>query len=525
MDIIEHLAVGGHGDKVESLFQHLQKGVGYNQDVCNLILRLLNKGHEETAKKIMKTMPRGQNSEETPFKGAFYVKQLLRLKKSPEEIIKACQELQDENLVPSAFYIATECALQRGYITLALELFKELKKSGMEIRQHFYWPLLVQKGKEGDEEGLLEILRHMTSSNVTPTGEALRDYVIPYMIKKDTPQNIIVKLQIANITPTFAARNIMVELLEAGEIKKAAEIALQYHPRGQFSLVTRPLIMALNKTKDIDSLVTIIHVITPKGAQIEDDSANDEVQKDDTLSNELGRLITLSIKSLAQTDLCEKFLEKLYDKGISINTETAENIQQYLGENMTTKLSELLAQLTSGDLELAPIENLKRAPIARSSSQLRALIEQLTNKGETNVTRLQKQLISAYVKENNVVELEKYLDELKSTNFEITPSTNAQLFEFFCLNNKIDKAKECHKQIMTKNSEFMLSKYKLVLMAHALTKENRFDEAIQFLKENKPTVEPENTAFMLNSKCWQVLNILAESKDGDKVSLYSKLLI
>ncbi|KAJ0175771.1 hypothetical protein K1T71_008930 [Dendrolimus kikuchii] len=525
LDIIEHLAIAGHSDKVEALFKHLQKGVGYNQDVCNLILRLLNKGHDETAKKIMKTMPRAQTVEDTHFRGAFYVKQLLRLNKSPEGIIKACKELQDENLVPNALYIATEGALQQGNTTLAQKLFKELQSTGMEIRQHFYWPLLAQKGKEGDEEGLIQILREMTSNNVTPSGEALRDYVIPYMIKKDTPQNIIIKLQIANITPIFAARNVMIELLEVGEIKKAANIALQFRPRGQFSLVTRPLIIALNKTKDIDSLVTIIHVITSRGTQIEDDSANDDTQRDDTLSNELGRLVNMSIKSLTNPQLCEEFLQKLHDKGISINTETAENIEQYLGENMTTKLSELLAQLTSGDLELAPVESVKRAPITRSSAQLETLIDQLKSKGETNVSRFQRHLISAYIKENNVAKLESYLDELKSTNFEITVSTNAQLFEFFCLNNRLDKAKECREQIMAKNPEFSLSKYKLVLMAYALTKADRFDEAIQFLKENRPSVDSDNATFLLNSKCWQLLNTLAESKNSDKVKTMTQTLI
>lgn len=524
LDIIEHLAVNGHGNKVESLFQHLQKTVGYNQDVCNLILRLLNKGHEETAKKIMRTMPKVQTMDDNMFKGAFFVKQLLRLNKPPEALIKTCKELQEENLVPSALFIATEGALQQGNVVLAQALFKELKNEGIEIRQHYFWPLLVQKGKEGDEEGLLQIVRDIISNGLQVTGEALRDYVIPYMIKKNTPQDIITKLQLANISPIFTARNVMVELLEAGEIKKAAKIALQYRPRGHFSLVTRPLIGALNKTQDIESLVTIIHVITTN-LQVEEDSVNDDIQRDDTISNELGRIVKSSVKSLAKPELCEQFLQALLNKGIGINTQTAESIQQYLGENMTNKLSELLEALTSNDLEIAPIENIRRGPITRTSAQLEVLIEQLKGKDDTNINRLQKQLISSYVKENNVEKLESCLNQLKNSNFDITVTTYAQLFEFFCINDNIEKAEECRKQILAKNPDFGLSRYKLVLMANALTKANRFDEAIQFLKDNKPTNESEAANFLLSSKCWQLLNTLAEQKDGDKVKTMTKTLL
>lgn len=518
LDIIEHLAISGHGDKVDKLVPHLQKSAGYNQDVCNLILRLLNKGHDDTAKKIMKTMPKSHTAEDTPFKGAFFVKQLLRLNKPTESLIKACRELMEEDLVPSALYIATEGALQQGNVQLSLQLFQELKKEGYEIRQHYYWPLLAQKGKEGDEEGLLQILRDMAANSILPTGEALRDYVIPYLIKKNTPENIIVKLQLANISPVFAARNVMVELLEANKITEAAKIALQYRPRGQFALISRPLVMALNNTKDVDSLVTILHVISSRNTQLEEDSANDDAQKDDVVTKEIGRVVKMSVKTLVTPELCEKFFSALHDKGISINSETAESVELYLGENMTTKLSELLEKLTSGDLELSPVENIKRGPLIRNSAQLEALIEQLKGKDGANIGRLQKQLLSAYVKENNVVKLESYLEELKATSFDITLPTYAQLFEFFCDNDRIDKALECHEQIKSKSSDFKLSKYKLVLMAYALTKQNKFDEAIQFLTENKPDVDSENSSYMLNAKCWQLLNNLAESNESDQVN-------
>ncbi|XP_053612584.1 leucine-rich PPR motif-containing protein, mitochondrial [Plodia interpunctella] len=524
LDIVEHLSLGGHGDKVEQLFPHLQKSVGYNQEVCNLILRLLNKGQDEPAKKVMNTMPKSTNIDDTLFKGAFFVKHLLKLGRPIDSVIKTCSDLQKDDLVPNAFYIATEGALQLGQIELAQNLFKELKRCGIEIRQHYYWPLLVQKGKEGDEEGLLQILRNMTTDGLVPTGETLRDYVIPYMVERDTPQNVILKLQICGIPTIVCARNIMLELLESGKTRKAAQIAVEYHPRGQYNLVARPLLNSLSKTKDIDSFVTILHVTSSKVTNLEDES-NDEVPNDDRDTIETGRLVKSAVKILGTPALCEELLTKIHSKGIRLSADSAESIQMYLGEQMSNNLSELLTQLTSSDLESVPVENVKRDPGVRNSAQLEQLINRLKSKEGSNIKRLQKQLLSLYIKENNIVKVGSYVEELKGENFELSPATLAQLFEFYCQHDQIDRANEYKAQINEKYPDFVLNKFKLIQMAFALVRANRYDEAVKFLQEHKIPEESEPPSFVYNSKCWQMLNVLAEQKDDVKVKELTNILI
>lgn len=522
LDIIEQLAVGGHGDKVEHLFPYLHKGPGYNQDVCNLVLKLLNKGEEETAKKIMKTMPKMGTYDDTIFKGAFFVKQLFRLNKPAEQLIKSCKDLQQEDLVPNAIYIATETALQQGRAEVAQLLFKELENEGREIRQHYFWPLLAQKGKEHDEEGLLQILRDMAGRGLMPSGEALRDYVIPYLLDKDNEENVILKLQIGNVPLIYSARNLMVELLEQGKIMKAANIAVKYQPRGQYSLISRPLLNALAKTKDINSFATILHVISSQGhtTQTEEDVANDDAQSDDkTNSNEIGRLVKNAVRILGKPDLCKNLLEAIHSKGLRISTEAAEAIQQQLGQDLTTDLSELLSKLTSSDLELVPLESPHRGISVRNSAQLERLLSQAKSKGSPNVNRLQKQLLTTYIIENNVEKLNNFLVELKSSKFELSPATLAQLFEFYCQNDDINKAKECEQEMHTKDPEYKLNKYKLILMAYAYVRAKRYDEALEFLKSHKVTSNKENNNFIFTSKCWQMLNSLAEDKQDVIVSI------
>lgn len=526
LDIIEHLAIGGHEDKVENLFKHLQKSIGYNQDVCNLILRLLNKGLDETAKKIFATMPKSSHFEDNLFKGAFFVKHLLRLNRSPDSIIKTCKDLTHEGLVPNAIYIATEGALQSGNCELAQKLFKELVNEGKEVRQHYYWPLLVKKGKEKDEEGLLQILRDMSTNNIPASGETLRDYVIPYLTTNSNAQSVIVKLQIANVPVIHAARNVMIHLLELGRINEASEIALQYRPRGQYNLVGRPLVNALYKSKDINSFINILHVISSKPPlQSEQDSTTDEAQNDSKNEiRDIGRIIKSAVKSLPKNE-SEGILEAAYAKGLSIDIETAEGIQQYLGENMTTKVSQLLSELSSSQLEPVPIESPRRTEQAndRSALEIESIIARLKEKG-TNVNRLQKQLLCAYINEKNIEKVKSYLSELRLSNFELNTAILAQLFEFLCENDEIELAKEIRTEIESKNEDFILSRLKLIQMAQALFRTNRYDEAIQFLIENKFS-DAENVGFLVNSKCWQILNSLAEQKDCEKVKEVTKKLL
>lgn len=510
--------MGGHANKVEQLFPHLQKNVGYNQEVCNLILRLLNKGQLDTAKKMLPTMPKLANVEDTPFKGAFFIKQLLRIGKSADEVVKTCLELKTEGLIPNAILIATENALIQGRSEIAQKLFAEYEKEGLEVRSHFYWPLLAQKVKENDEEGLLQILKDMQHKNVNVSGEALRDYVIPYLIKKD-PSSVISKLQLSEIPVSYSAKNMLHEQLDQGKIKEAAQTALQYRTRGNYALIARPLLNALGKTKDVDSFVSILHVLSSKpNNQIEEDTTIEEGQKDESNLHEVSRLVKTASKVLAKPNLVERLLSGLQAKGLRITVKCAESIEQYMGETLTTNISELLSQLTSSDLEATPLENIRRdAP--RNAAELEQLITQLKTKEGSNVARLQKQLLLTYIKDNNVSKLSSYIEELKASKFEISAAVYAQLFEFYCQNDDIEKAKQCHAEILAQNPDFTLNKYKLVVMAYALVKANNFDEAIKFLKESKLADDSE-AGYMLNSKSWQLLNTLAEENEPAKVSFF-----
>lgn len=109
LEVIYNLAVNGNAAQVDALLERIRKTAGYNQDAINAILRLINKGHEEIAVKILLTMPRGVRQDgEFVETGGFLVKQLVKANRPLETIVSICRTFEETDLNPRATLIALE---------------------------------------------------------------------------------------------------------------------------------------------------------------------------------------------------------------------------------------------------------------------------------------------------------------------------------------------------------------------------------------------------------------------------------
>lgn len=75
-----------------------------------------------------------------------------------EEIIKYCDKLMEDKIHSRPLVVAIECALRRGYTEAVLPLFRVAKEKNIPIKQHYFWPLIVSKGKDNDIDGNLVLL-------------------------------------------------------------------------------------------------------------------------------------------------------------------------------------------------------------------------------------------------------------------------------------------------------------------------------------------------------------------------------
>lgn len=261
LDILYALTISGHGKHADTLLSCVRKSIGYNQDAINTILRLTNRGEDEVALKILRTMPRNvKASGEVSDTGNFFIKQMVKAKLPVERILQVCQAIQQEGLNSRPLLIAIEAGLVQGSPEIVIPLLKKAQELGFPLRQHYFWPLLCSAAKASSTQGVVGVLKQMQEDfSLQPTSETIREYVIPNL--KARRDDIIRDLTNAGVSPANVGSSLVYNELSKGNLKEAAEISTRirafYHP----NLFRRPLISALGASKDCDSFIKVTRQI------------------------------------------------------------------------------------------------------------------------------------------------------------------------------------------------------------------------------------------------------------------------
>lgn len=513
LDIIYSLATNGHSQYVPQILGKVRKSIGYNQDAYNLILRLINKGQEDAAYEVLKSMPRNSKEDGTPLpSGHFFIRHLVKTDRPVEKILQYCTKLEEENLYDRALLFATEISLQFGNDKIAYPLLEELQKKGNEIRQHYFWPLILAKADDPTGKGIVDVLIKMNQFNLSPSQETLREYVLPNL--KGNSSDILELLRDANVSLGSSACCLVVSLLQKYEIDEAAAIASRIRAYYNPDLIKRPLTNSFYKTKDIQSYITIIRTIYEnldrKTLMKGEDENNATVDKPEVVGVLILDLVSNSREFF---DIIPNVLQELVKQGLSISTSAATKIEERLGEKMTEEMSQLLGKLTSGELTPVPYETKPPSYIPyhqMNIPQLERLIHNLEAKGQ-DVKGLKRQLLTLYYRVKDLEKAEATLDDMIKNDFVFTSGVYAQMMDLYAYYNNIEKAEEYFNKLKElEKDELEMDEYKIVRMSNAYIKQDKFDEAIKFL-ESVPRDKSDNErAFTYSAYVWRMLNSLAE---------------
>uniref|UniRef100_A0AAG5DD85 Pentacotripeptide-repeat region of PRORP domain-containing protein n=1 Tax=Anopheles atroparvus TaxID=41427 RepID=A0AAG5DD85_ANOAO len=558
LEIIYTLAASGHAERADRLVEKIRRQAGYNQDAVNVILRLINKGQEEVAMKLLRTMPRASKSDgELANTGSFLVRQLVRAKRPAEKVIGMCHELQESGMNDRAFLIALETALKGGSVELAFELLQELSKQNQPIRQHFFWPLMCANDpkttKEARTENVLYVLRAMVEKfRVYPSSETVREYAVPNL--PVTNSDIVIQLlRSAGISPAVASSSCAYVALERDNLKEAASIASRYRAYYSPGVYRKPLVQALYQTRDYESYVRFSRALydgLKRARSAEEESEQGAVEGDSNGSgNGNGSVETLQAETLGcmiydalstfktdRLEMMEKVLTGFVAQGLSVSHGMAEKIQERMGGEMTAEISGLLSKLAAGDLE--PIEldrdraqttanerqqRQKPATASLSVPQLERLIAEMEGRKE-NTNSLKSQLIRSTIRANDLAKTAEVLERLEGENYVVSPGIYGLVIELYASNGKLEEAFGLLERVKAKQPDYVLDRVKVVRLAQSLLESERYDDALQFLKDNgkaSPQSEEETRGevdFVYNSACWRLLNTLADKGNVQQVN-------
>uniref|UniRef100_A0A336KJE1 CSON011718 protein n=1 Tax=Culicoides sonorensis TaxID=179676 RepID=A0A336KJE1_CULSO len=536
LEIVYNLAVNGNSEHVDFLLERIKRSAGYNQDAINTILRLINKGEESVAFKVLMTMVRGVRQDgEMVDTGSFFVKQLVKANRPLESIVRICKEFEDKDLNPRATLIALEMAVTSGNVGITTALLKQAHATGHPVRQHFFWPLLCSNNIKNNEE-ILDILRLMQNEfNLTPSAETVREYAIPNLKEKNYDK-IINLLRSANISSATAATSVVYQALNDNNLSEAARIASSFTVYYSPFLYRAGLLRALNKTKDLDAYILLIRHIYENIPRLEmmnskekDDvisdtcvegSENAVVETDSQASIDqaemLGKIVYDAVVYFKnnRAEMIHNILDGLVKQGLSISNQQATKIQEKLGAELTPEISTMLGQLSTGELKPSPIarSERQRTPVNEmSSEQLERLISTLDAKGE-NTKGLKRQLVGALIREKNVEKLETYIKQLESEGYVLTSGVFAQITDMYATNGELEKAVETVQKIKEKEPDFLLDRIKAVKIAQLYLNADRLDDVLKFLESHKhEELEADAiTVFNYNTTLWRLLNSIAD---------------
>ncbi|XP_068906051.1 leucine-rich PPR motif-containing protein, mitochondrial [Tenebrio molitor] len=528
LDIIYALATNGHGEHIPPILNKVRRAIGYNQDAINVILRLINKGEEDSAFLILETIVRSTRSEGTlaPV-GSFYVKQLVKANRPVEKIVELCNKLETNGMYERGLSLAAQVSLEMGNDKIAYPLLEELSKRDIPIRQHYFWPLIIAKASDPSGHGVLEVLQQMNEFKIAPNNETLREYVIPNL--KGTSSEILALLRTANISLGVSSSNLVHFLLHKNDIKEAAVISSQVNSYYNPDLFKRPLTNAFYKTGDLDSYIKIVRNMYENLDRLkflEDDESAPSVDKTEVVGN---LVLELSTPHRHFLENIENVLRGLTEQGLSISTTVAEKLQDKLGEKMTEEISSLLGKLTSGELTPVPIA---RKPPSYTPShqmnveQLERLVSNLdAKKQDTN--GLKRQLLTLYYRAKNLEKTEKLLEELESNGFVYTAGIYAQLADLYAHHDNLEKSLHYYNKLkeVQEKDDFKMDESKILSVAHLLVRSGKFEEAITLIENTPRDTRQEDRGFSYGAQTWRFLNYLAEEGRVDDLNTLFDALV
>ncbi|ALC40190.1 bsf [Drosophila busckii] len=540
LDIVYTLTVNGHGEQVDTVLSKMRISPGFNQDAVNIILRLVNKGHEDVALKLLRLMPRSTRVNGEPVDvGAFFIRQLVKANRPVEKILSICRTLQAEGLNPKALTIATEAGLMQGVAHNAMPLLQEMRSMGLPIRQHYFWPLFCAV----DSNQVLEIVRRMQQEfEVNPNSETIRDYVIPNLKEKNW-ERIVTVLRDAGVPNSTAVTSAVYAALTSHQISEAAKIMEQHRAYYVPILFRQPLILALSHTNDYAAFIRCVRqlhegVQLQAGREANEESAEPAASTSDVEASASAERSTPDIVGgivheaaiyfrRERVAMLEKVLQGLVKQGLSISSGKATSLSELLGSEMTPKIADLLGKLTSGELEPVPLPNSgKRGLDTLTIDELERFIKNVEAKGE-NGNNIKRQLLNACFRSQNLERTLQVIERLEQEKFQIPIGIYAQLTDLYTHHKRSSDALAQYKKLREADANFKLDNFKAVRLADLLLQEEREKEAMQLLQENQKenvTAEGEGS-FNYVSTIWRLLNSMAESGNAEQLQRVFDVLI
>lgn len=419
-----------------------------------------------------------------------FMNELIMLNAPINDIIKYANDFVDSGCNQQALINVAETGLKLGREKLCLAIFQAMRNRNIEIRSHYYWPLLMRAYYNKGESQIFSLLKSMTDAGIEIDSDTLMDYVYPY-INTANPIVTLQKLLSINVPGINMYTPLLSFLLHQKRLQDLTLLCKFFvHYKVYYKDLMKPLTHACLATKDFNNCVMLLMTF-PKGEDF------------------IGMFLKLLLKNENSFSIEELLLllEELKKYKAKIAQEAAtilkNRLQQNKNFNDVTKPVKLINDLV--DPSMKYMRNMSQ-PMYMNTKDLMYYLVELKNI-KANTKNILERLLVMYCMKDNLKKAEEIKREYDACEYKWTPNLKSFLFELYLKHNKLDEAEMLLPDLEIMPNEFHLDEIKIVMYATALVKANKPAKAFDVI----------STFNFTNSRdakieCYKLLQTLAQSR-------------
>ncbi|KAL6437949.1 hypothetical protein ACFW04_004329 [Cataglyphis niger] len=494
--LIKTLSMSNNGRHIPVVVNFLTPSVSaIKSQICKTIAELIRADRITDAHTIITCFAMNDATKDVAksFANSF-LNELVMLNASVDDITRYATDFVDSGCEPLALTNVAESGLKLGRENLCLAIFRAMREKNVEVRAHYYWPLLAIAHYNQGEAKIFSLVKLMIDTGVRLDSDTLLNYVYPF-VNTANPSITLQKLLINGVPGCIAYTPFISFLLSQNrmqDIKLLCTYSRQY--RIHYKELMKPLVRAYIATKDIENCILLL-TIFPR-------SQNFVALFLKMLLND--RRLTFAMENL------QVFLEEFKKRGVKISQQDATILKSILSKNFEAmekiSLLKLIDDLVDADVKESALAFVNH-PMFMNTNELACHLVEMKKKNFPTRNILRR-LLEAYCAENNLMKAEEIQREYDACQYEWTAGMKMYLFELYVRYNKLKEAETLLSDLQIKFDNFKIDNVKIVMFATALVKADKPKKAFQIINN----ISNVNLKTNVVKHCVVLLQTLAQSK-------------
>lgn len=358
-----------------------------------------------------------------------------------------------------------------------------------------------------------------------PSSATIRQCVVPELAKYTSIDNLLVLLQLTiGCKIHVAVQSVIHHCLCTNNWNDAVILARRYNFFYSSVMFRDAMINALIATKDMDKFVQFLHIIQNSVTHPKNMSKNNDER------DIVGDILCETVRQFGKfhVDQFKSILQAMISHGMSIKSHHLPIIEQNMGEILAPAKADLWKMVTlMADGVLTPIP-LAPNPTNISPNEIEEIEKRLRVNPESVTTANYHTLLESYFKNKDIDRFVRLVQRLDADDQHCL--SNGVYVKWMTLKSfDHEEVMRIYTKVKRERPDFVLNHSHKFFgrLAHYLIKNDRIDEAVAFLSDNRTENRRQHDNFDNETEAifWSMLNVLALRGRANDVERVCNILL